>query len=89
MRNAHLNIRPTSGALGAEIADIDLSRGLDADEIAGIRKALGEHGVVFFRDQKLTPEQHIAFAESVGTINVNRFFKAAAGIPTTSPRSSA
>lgn len=81
MRNARLNIRPTSGALGAEIAEIDLSRGLDAEEVAGIRKALGEHGVVFFRDQKLTPEQHIAFAESIGTINVNRFFAAAPGHP--------
>ena len=81
MRNTRLNVRPTSGALGAEIADIDLSRGLDADGVAGIRRALGEHGVVFFRDQKLTPEQHVAFAESIGTINVNRFFKAAPGHP--------
>ena len=79
MRNAHLNIRPSSGALGAEICDIDLGRELDAQSVAGIREALGEHGVIFFRDQKLTPEQHVAFAERIGTINVNRFFKAAPG----------
>jgi taurine dioxygenase len=32
--------------------------------------------VIFFRDQNLTPAQHIAFAESMGPININRFFKA-------------
>ena len=81
MRNARLNVRPTSGALGAEITDIDLSRDLDAGAVVGIREALGEHGVVFFRGQKLTPEQHIAFAERIGTININRFFKTAPGQP--------
>jgi taurine dioxygenase len=42
---------------------------------------LGEYGVVFFRDQKLTPEQHIAFASSFGAIDVNRFFATVAGYP--------
>jgi taurine dioxygenase len=36
---------------------------------------------VFFRDQKLTPEQHVAFAQRFGEINVNRFFKAVDGYP--------
>jgi taurine dioxygenase len=30
--------------------------------VAEIRRALGEYGVVIFRDQQLTPEAHIAFA---------------------------
>ena len=81
MRNARIEVRPTSGALGAELLGIDLSDGLDADAVAGIRQAFNEHGVVFFRDQRLTPEQHIAFAGRMGTINVNRFFKAAPGYP--------
>jgi taurine dioxygenase len=42
--------------------------------VAEIRRALGEYGVVVFRDQQLTPEAHIAFARSFGGIDVNRFF---------------
>src|SRR6185312_11913594 len=37
--------------------------------------------VVFFRDQQLTPEQHVAAAERFGPININLFFKHADGYP--------
>ena len=81
MRNTRFEVRPTSGALGAELLGIDLSEGLDDDALADIRQAFNQHGVIFFRDQRLTPEQHIAFAERFGPININRFFKAAPGHP--------
>jgi taurine dioxygenase len=68
-------VRPTSGALGAEVLGIDLARKLDDDAVAEIRRAFRDHGVIFFRDQRLTPEQHLAFAERMGPININRFFK--------------
>ena len=32
------------------------------------------HGLIFFRNQNLTPEDHIRFAEQWGKININRFF---------------
>ncbi len=76
MQNTRVaEIRPTSGALGAEVLGIDLARPLDADAVGDIRQALRDHGVIFFRDQRLTPEQHLAFAERIGPVNVNRFFK--------------
>ena len=81
MRNSRFEVRPTSGALGAELLGIDLSESLDAEDAAEIRQALNEHGVVFFRDQHLSPEEHIAFAERMGTININRFFKNVPGYP--------
>ncbi|MBX3500245.1 MAG: TauD/TfdA family dioxygenase [Alphaproteobacteria bacterium] len=81
LRNSRFDIRPTNGALGAEILGIDLAQPLDDSGVAEIRQALAEHGVVFFRDQKLTPEQHIAFAGRMGPINVNRFFQHAPGYP--------
>ncbi len=81
MRNTHFDIVPTSGALGAELLGIDLAQPLAPEDQTEIRNALAEHGVIFFRDQKLTPEQHIAFARSIAPININRFFKAAPGHP--------
>ena len=81
MRNTRFEVRPTSGALGAELLGIDLANDLDEGAVAYIREAFNEHGVIFFRDQKLTPQQHIAFAERLGPINLNRFFKSAPGYP--------
>ena len=81
MRNSRIEIRPTSGALGAEVSGVDLADELDAAVVSDIRQAFNAHGVIFFRDQRLTPEQHIAFAERLGRININRFFKAAPGYP--------
>jgi len=81
MRNTRFEVRPTSGALGAELLGIDLSESLDADGAADIRAALNQHGVIFFRDQHLSPEQHVAFATLMGPINVNRFFKTVPGHP--------
>ena len=81
MHDTTLKIVPTSGALGAELHDIDLSEPLAPVTAKAIRGALAEHGVIFFRDQKITPEQHIAFAGSLAPININRFFKPVTGYP--------
>lgn len=81
MRNARIDVQPTSGALGAVISGVDLAEPLDQGTVADIRRAFLDHGVVFFRDQRLTPEQHIAFAQRMAVININRFFKAAPGYP--------
>jgi len=81
MRNATLEIRRCAGAVGAEIHGIDLRRPLDDATFGEIRQAFHDHGVVFFRDQDITPDQHIAFAERFGPINVNRFFTPVPGHP--------
>jgi taurine dioxygenase len=54
------------GRVGAEILGVDLSRPLAEADFAAIRAAFAEHGVVFFRDQQITEEQHIAFARAWG-----------------------
>ena len=50
-----MDIRPVSGALGAEIHGVDLATRLDDAAAAGIRQALLDHLVVFFRNQPLPP----------------------------------
>ena len=68
-----MNIEPL-GAVGAEVAGVDV-RNLSEDQFAELRAAFQQHGALFFRDQSLTPEAHIDFAERWGAININRFFQ--------------
>lgn len=63
---SRLTIHPIAGALGAELSGVDLASGLSAETIAEIRQALLDHLVIFFRDQEITPEQHLAFARRFG-----------------------
>lgn len=69
-----LDIKPISGAVGAEIHGVDLKDNIPEEQFSEIKSAFGEYGVIFFRDQKLTPEQEITFARRWGEININRFF---------------
>ncbi len=66
-----LTIKPLTPAIGAEILDIDLASDRIADSIPQIRAALLKYGVVFFRDQDLTQQQHIAFARHFGELEVH------------------
>ena len=49
MTYAHIDVRPISGALGAEIHGVDLSKDLSGAVIEEIRSAWLEHLVIFFR----------------------------------------
>ncbi len=63
-----LTVRLSSAPLGAEILGVDLSRNLDDTVFREIVDLFHQHEVVFFRDQKLTPEQHIAFSRRFGEL---------------------
>jgi len=65
---------------GAEIHGVEL-RNLTQDDFVFIREQFFQHGVVFFRGQSLSPEEHLQFARRLGRINVNRFFTAIDGYP--------
>lgn len=66
-----MKITRLTGALGAEITGADIRS--DADWPA-IRQAFVDHGVITIRDQHITPDDQLAFARRLGSINVNRFF---------------
>jgi len=59
-------IHPVTPTIGAEIGPLDLATDLDEEVIRALREALLEHVVLFFRDQKLSPEQHVALARRFG-----------------------
>jgi taurine dioxygenase len=77
---AQISITPCNGP-GAEIGNIDLSSDVTDGDFETIRQAFADHGLIFFRDQSITPEQHIAFAKRWGDININRFFTPVDGYP--------
>jgi len=81
MSQSSVRVTPYSSALGAVISGADLARPLSDADFAIIRQAFLDHGVIFFRDQRLTPEQHLAFARRFAPIDINRFFKAVDGYP--------
>ena len=71
---SNILINPTSGSMGVEIHNVDLSKELSDSLFSEIREAFIEHGLIFFRDQELTPDDHLRFAKRWGEININRFF---------------
>jgi taurine dioxygenase len=77
----HIRVEPLSARVGAEIHGVDLTQPVERDTFAEIRQAFGEYGVVFFREQELTPDQHVGFAERFAPIDINRFFTAVPGYP--------
>ena len=71
---SNILINPTSGSMGVEIHNVDLSKELSDSLFSEIRETFIEHGLIFFRDQELTPDDHLRFAKRWGEININRFF---------------
>jgi alpha-ketoglutarate-dependent taurine dioxygenase len=63
-----IGVEPLSGACGAEISGVDLTRPLDEAVLAEILKAFEHFLVIVFRDQDLTPAQHKAFSRHFGPI---------------------
>lgn len=70
MAGTRMEIRPMDGPVGAEITGVDLSQPLDSETFKRIDDTLNDRGVIFFRNQRLTPEQHIRFSERFGEIEI-------------------
>ena len=64
-------IEPSGEILGATVTGVDLGKPLGNADFAEIVQALGRHGVLCFKDQKITPEQQADFAKRFGTLEIN------------------
>lgn len=64
-----IEVTPVSSVIGAEVTGADLGQ-LDDDQFGEIRDALMEHLVLFFRDQDISDERHLAFAARFGSPGV-------------------
>lgn len=70
-----MEVRKLTGTIGAELLGVDVSTDLSAAVIRDIRQALLDHCVIFFRDQNLTPEQQITFAQRFGEISTTPVYQ--------------
>lgn len=66
--NRSIELQPAAGSLGAEVRGLDLARPLRNSAADELRQALVEHLVLFFRDQNLTPDQHLEFSRLFGSL---------------------
>ena len=66
-----LTIRPLSDVMGAEVIGADLARPLDDATFRTIHRAFIDAGVLVLRDQRLTPEQHVAFSKRFGPLSIH------------------
>jgi taurine dioxygenase len=57
--------------VGAEIGGVDLTRPLSDQQFEDVHAALMDNLVVFFRDQELTVEQHVALGRRFGELTVH------------------
>ena len=80
-----LEVRPLSGAIGAEIHGVDLAREIADETVAAVRRAWLDHAVIFFRDQHLSPAQFMAFAQRFGQPVEYPFIKGLPGFPEITP----
>lgn len=76
-----IEVKPISGSIGAEIAGVDLGGSLPNETIDEVHRAFLEHQMICFRQQRLTPAQHVAVARHFGKPAIYPFLKGLDGQP--------
>lgn len=65
-----ISVDKLTNVIGAEIGGVDLASA-SVEQMAEIRRAFAENAVIFFRDQVITPEQHLAFGRQFGPLHTH------------------
>ena len=66
-----ISIQKISSAVGAIVEGVDLSNPVPPEVFEALQLAVGEHGVLVFRDQHLTPAQHVGFSRQFGSLETH------------------
>src|SRR6478609_8129429 len=71
-----IGVEKLTPIIGAEISGVDIGRLVSDDarsnrQMDEIHRALAENLVIFFRDQQLTPAQHLAFGRKFGELHIH------------------
>ena len=75
MSSRTIEVRPLTGALGAEIDGVDFKSPLDERQWNEIHQAFLDHQVLVFRKQALTPARQVEVARLFGTPAMYPFLK--------------
>jgi taurine dioxygenase len=67
-RNQDFEVLAFDAPLGAEIVGIDLSTPLSDSDFARVHRAHLDYHVVVFRDQRISPQQHVEFSARFGPL---------------------
>ena len=67
------SVKRLSPSIGGEINGIDLTSPIDDITKDLIYEALLVYKVIFFRDQKISTEQHINFSKNFGELEIHPF----------------
>ena len=81
LRWRHFDATTLGPTVGAELHGVDLTAELPDEVIAEILQALRDYKVIFFRDQPMTPAQHVAFAKRFGDLEIHPFLPSNTGEP--------
>lgn len=76
-----MKISRVSGALGAEVAEVDVRSLLAGDAGQSLRDLLNEHEVLFFRNQDMSPSTQRDIAATFGPLQTHPAYGVVDGIP--------
>jgi taurine dioxygenase len=65
--------RALTPEIGAEVTGLDLRKPLEVDEVTSLQQLLRTHLVLFFPQQDIGPDEHVAFARNFGEISIAPF----------------
>ena len=74
-------VEPLTGAIGGVVRGVDLCRPIDEAAREFLQTALLEHEVLFFRDQPMSPQSHVAFANLFGQPQLHEAYDHVNGYP--------
>jgi alpha-ketoglutarate-dependent 2,4-dichlorophenoxyacetate dioxygenase len=70
-----ITVWPATPDFAAEVGDVDLAQPLSAEDLAAIKQAFWDYGVLIFPGQELTEDEHLAFAGRFGELEQVVFLK--------------
>jgi len=67
----HFEVRPFDAPVGAEVVGLDISKPINTEDFTRLHKAHLDHHVLVFRNQQITPQEHIDFSRRFGPLEIH------------------
>jgi len=67
----HFEVRPFDAPVGAEIIGLDIAKPITEEDFARIHRAHLDHHVLVFRNQQISPQEHIDFSRRFGPLEIH------------------